>query len=115
MPGSRPGMRIEMDRLVRLLLQFYIFERVRPREWVDLHQRGFLDTRSEPARPEIIPDRGEPGTLVQDLLQLVQHCLALFRIGFGELLLEELIDIGPAAIGVIAGAGHDLGYAGRGV
>src|SRR5205823_3013480 len=81
-------------------LQPDILERRRPRKRVDLHQRGLLDARPDPARPEEVVDRRKPGPLVQHFLDLVQHCFALRMVRFRELLLIELIDIGPAAIGV---------------
>src|SRR5215212_3489944 len=66
-------------------LQPHFFERRRPRVRVDQHQPWFLDPRADPARPDIVEDRREPGALVQQPLNLMQRCLALGAIGLGQL------------------------------
>src|SRR3954452_6886620 len=96
-------------------LQFHVFERRRPRERVDLHQRRLLDPRPDAAGPEIVVDRREPGSLVQELLHPVQQFLAFRRVRFRQLLLIEPVDIRPSAIGEGARAGHVFCQAGRGV
>src|SRR3954453_11841075 len=96
-------------------LQLYILERRRPRKRIDLHQRRVRDPRPNPARPEIVPDRREAHALVQDLLDIGQHRAALLGIGFAQLLLVQLIEIRPAAIGIDAVARYNRREAGRGI
>src|SRR6478609_934335 len=83
-------------------LQPHFFERRRPRVRVDQHQPRFLDPRTHPARPDIVEDRREPGPLVQQPLNLVQHCRALRAIGLGQLPRVKRIDIGETTIGICA-------------
>src|SRR5207247_1677231 len=75
---------------------------------VDEHQRGLLHARADPARPDVLEDRPEAHALVEELLDLVQRRLALLPVGLPRLLLVQRVDVGIAAIGVRAVAGHDL-------
>src|SRR5438105_4585403 len=72
-----------------LLLQPYLLEWRRPGIGVDQHQRRFLHAGPDSARPEELEDRPEPHALVEGLLDLVQHGLALLAIGLDRLLLVE--------------------------
>src|SRR3954469_24739781 len=94
-------------------LQPHFFEWRRPRVRVDQHQPGFLDARADPTRPHIVEDRREPGPLVQDSLNLVQHCLPLLAVCLSQLPRVQLIDIGVAAIGICAARWHNLRHADR--
>src|SRR4051794_33449919 len=62
-------------------LQFDLFERRRPGERIDFHQRRVRDTRPDPACPEIIVDRRKAHALVQNFLDLRQHHAAFLGVG----------------------------------
>src|SRR5215510_414753 len=77
-----------------------LFEWRGPGVWVDQHQRGLLDAGTDAARPHVLPDGAEADALVDELLDLVQHRLALAAIGDERLLLEQRVDVGVAAVGI---------------
>src|SRR6266849_6251217 len=91
-PGPRGSRRKTCYRL--FLLQPDLLERRRPGIGVDQHQRGLLHARPDPAGPEELEDGPESHALVERLLDLVQHDLALLPIGLHGLLLVERVDIG---------------------
>src|SRR5882672_11466713 len=93
------------------LSQAHVFERRRPRVWVDQHQGGLRHSRAHPARPDIVVDGPEPHPLVEEALDLVQRRLALPPVGLPGLLLVERVDVRIAAIGEGAVARHGLGHA----
>src|SRR5215813_6054572 len=97
------------------LLQPDLLEWRRPRIGIDQHQRGLLDARPDAAGPEELEDRRKAHPLVERLLDLEQHGLALLTVGLHGLLLVERVDVGIAAVGVGAVARHDLRHARGGV
>src|SRR2546430_12678898 len=56
-----------------------LFRSRRPRIGIDHHERRVLHARSDPAGPDVLEDRRDPRALVHELLDLVQHRLALLR------------------------------------
>src|SRR6266498_54995 len=98
-----------------LLLQPHLLERRRPRIRIDQHQRGLLHAQPDRARPVEFEDGPESHALVEGLLDLVQHGLALLPVGLHGLLLVERVDVGIAAVGVRPVARHDFRHPRGGV
>src|SRR5207244_13170225 len=71
--------------------------------------------RPDAARPDIFHDRRVADALVKELLDLVQHRLALLAVHLARLLLVERLDVGVGAVGERAVARHRLRQAGGGV
>src|SRR5688572_7149331 len=63
-------------------------ERLRLNPWAHGGQRGGLEGRRVYE------------ALVQQILDRVEHCLALATVALGRRLLEQLVDVGMAAVGV---------------
>src|SRR5262245_37315977 len=98
-----------------LLLEGHVFVGGRPGIRVDLQQGRLGHPRADAARPDVLPDRPEPHPLVQELLDLVEHRLALLAIRLAGLLLEQVVDIGIGTAREVAVARHELGHARGGV
>src|SRR5262245_13499388 len=75
-------------------LELDVFQRGRPRVRIDGQQHRVGDARSDRARPDVLPDRSKPHPLVDELLDLVEHGLALVAIRLPGLALEEVVDVG---------------------
>src|SRR5262245_18310422 len=94
-------------------LQAHLFEGSRPRVRVDQHQRRLGHPRPDAAWPDVLEDGPEPYALVEDLLDLMEHRLALLPAGLHGLLPVERVVVGIAAVGVGALARHELRHPGR--
>src|SRR5215510_659583 len=77
---------------------------VRRRVWVggDQGEGRLLDLGSHAANEPILPDRDKYHLVGEDLLNLVQHLLALLAIALPGLALEEILDLGHDTVGVAA-------------
>src|SRR5260370_36361627 len=76
------------------LLETNVFQRRGPWIGVDEHQGGLLHARADPARPDVLEDRPGAHALVEGLLDLVQHRLALLPVGLPRLLLVARVAVG---------------------
>src|SRR3989442_6334215 len=95
--------RLEPDLLVR----------VRKRVAGDEAERRLLEARPVAAQEGGLEERCEHGALVHELLDAVQHRLALLRIELDRLLAEQPVDVRIAAVGPDA-SGDDEGFDARG-
>src|SRR5688572_530553 len=102
-------------RRARRLLRFEldVLERRRPRVGVDQHQARLGHAGPDAARPDELVERTEPRPLVDELLDLVEHRLALLPVGLPRLLLEQRLDVGVGAAREGAVALDDVGDPGR--
>src|SRR5262245_48748058 len=91
----------------RLLLEAQILERCRVRERRDQAERGLLELRTDPADEPVLPDGCEDHPVVQDLLDLVQHLLALLLVELLGLALEEILHLRQHAVRVGAALRRD--------
>src|SRR5882672_7501950 len=95
---------------ISLLLERHVLVRRRPGVRVDLHQGRVPHARPDPARPDIFPDRAEPHPLVEELLDLVKHRLALLPVRLPRLLPVERLDVGIGAARERSFDRHELGH-----
>src|ERR1043166_9021425 len=85
-----------------LTRQCEIFVGSRIREAGNQAEPGFLDARTVAVEEGELPQMRDDRPLVHELLDLVQHRLALRVVEFGRLLREQGVDIGIAAVGIDA-------------
>src|SRR5262245_36132724 len=92
-----------------LLLQPDFLIGRRPRVRVDEQECRLGHAGTDAARPDVVEEAGEAHALEGDLLDALEHRLALLAVELSGLLGEQLIDVGPAAVGVLSVAGEELG------
>src|SRR3989442_13435383 len=90
------------------LLEPDLFEGRRPRIRVNEHERRVLHARTDPARPDVVVDRGEADAAAELLLDLGEHRRALLLVQLLRLLPVERLDVGIGAVRVGALGGHRL-------
>src|SRR5215468_1654542 len=77
-----------------------VFVRRRVRVGGDQGEGRLLDPGAHASNEAILPDRDKYHLVAEDLLDLVQHLLALLAIDLLGLALEEILDLRQDAVGV---------------
>src|SRR5215510_794126 len=75
-----------------------VFVRRRVRVGRDQGEGRLLDLGSHASNEPILPDRGKYHLVAEDLLDLVQHLLALLSVDLLGLALEEILDLGQGTV-----------------
>src|SRR5215467_4421191 len=89
-----------LSPLELLPLEPDVFVRRRIRIGGDQGQGRLLDLGSHASNEAILPDRDKYHLVAEDLLDLVQHLLALLSIDLLRLALEEILDLRQGAVRV---------------
>src|SRR5262245_48335205 len=96
-------------------LEFHVLVWRRPRVIRDEAEPRFRDVRTDSLQESELPDRQEHRLVVNQLLDAMEHCLALLRIELARLLSEQAVDVGVAAVGERATRDHERLQPGGGV
>src|SRR5215468_6562785 len=89
----------------RLELEVFVGRGVR--EPLDAVDAGILDARADAPQEGQLVDRHEHRPVVHDLLDLVEHGLALLPVELLRLTQVQVVDLGHRARGVDAALGHE--------
>src|SRR5262252_7909899 len=89
-----------LSPLELLPLEPDVFVRRRVRIGGDQGQCRLLDLGPHASNEAILPDRDKYHLVAEDLLDLVQHLLALLSIDFLRLALEKILDLRQGAVRV---------------
>src|SRR5206468_6633247 len=104
--GGRGSSRTR-EEIPLLALELQLLVGRRPRIVGDEAKPGLRNPWAVRLQKGQLPDRQVHDLLVDQLLDAMQHRLALLRVELGRMLPEESVDIGIAAVGVRAARGRE--------